>query len=42
MLSPEDVIEQMRQAAGLGMGEWYAGLGQWVRKVIVPRKRKGG
>jgi Uma2 family endonuclease len=42
MLTPEDVIEQMRLAAELGAGEWYSRLGGWVRKVIIPRKRKGG
>jgi Uma2 family endonuclease len=42
MLTPNDVIEQMRPADQLGLGEWYDGLGRWVRKVIVPRKRKGG
>ena len=41
MLTPEDVVEQMRLADNLGMGEWYSRLGRWVRKVIVPRKRKG-
>jgi Uma2 family endonuclease len=42
MLTPDDVIEQMGLAAELGSGEWYSRLGGWVRKVIVPRKRKGG
>ncbi len=42
MLTPDDVVEQMRLADELGSGEWYARLGRWVRKVIVPRKRKGG
>ena len=41
MLTPEDVVEQMRLADNLGAGEWYSGLGRWVRKVIIPRKRKG-
>jgi Uma2 family endonuclease len=40
-LKPDDVIEQMRLADELGTGEWYARLPRWVRKVIVPRKRKG-
>jgi Uma2 family endonuclease len=39
-LTPDDVVEQMRQADELGMGEWYAGLGRWVRKTIVPRGRR--
>jgi Uma2 family endonuclease len=42
VLTPVDVVDQMRLAGDLGMGEWYSGLSQWVRKVIVPRKRKGG
>jgi Uma2 family endonuclease len=42
VLTPNDVLEQMRLADELGMGEWNSGLGRWVRKVIVPRKRKGG
>jgi Uma2 family endonuclease len=42
MLTPDDVLQQMRLADELGYGEWNARLGQWVRKVILPRKRKGG
>jgi Uma2 family endonuclease len=42
MLTPADVLQQMRLADELGYGEWNAQLGQWVRKVILPRKRKGG
>ena len=42
ILTPADVVEQMQLADELGAGEWYAGLGRWVRRVIVPRKRKGG
>jgi Uma2 family endonuclease len=42
MLTPGDVVEQMRLADESGSGEWYARLGGWVRRVIVPRKRKGG
>jgi Uma2 family endonuclease len=42
MLAPDDVLEQMRLADELGTADWQAGLGRWVRKVIVPRKRKGG
>ena len=40
MLTPDDVIEQMRLADELGSGDWYAGLGRWVRKTIVPRGRR--
>jgi len=42
MLTPADVIEQMRLADELGAGEWHSRLGRWVRRVIVLRKRKGG
>ena len=42
MLKPEDVIEQLRLADELGADEWFDGLGRWIRKVILPRKRKGG
>jgi Uma2 family endonuclease len=39
-LTPDDVVEQMRRADELGMGEWYSNLRRWVRKVIVPRGRR--
>jgi Uma2 family endonuclease len=39
MLTPADVIEQMRLADELGAGDWYSELGRWVRKVIIPRRR---
>jgi Uma2 family endonuclease len=42
MLSPDDVVAQMRLADELGFGEWHSRLVRWVRRVIVPRKRKGG
>jgi Uma2 family endonuclease len=42
MLTPTDVIDQMRLADELRSGDWYDGLGRWVRRVIVPRKRKSG
>jgi Uma2 family endonuclease len=42
ILTPADVVEQMRLADELGMTEWHARLGRWVRKVIVPRTRGGG
>jgi Uma2 family endonuclease len=42
MLTPGEVVEQMRLADELGMGESYARLGGWIRRVIVPGKRKGG
>jgi Uma2 family endonuclease len=42
MLTTADVVEQMRLADQLGSGEWYAGVERWIRKVILPRKRKGG
>lgn len=42
MLTPADVLEQMGLADELGYGEWNERLGRWVRRVIVPRKRKGG
>jgi hypothetical protein len=38
-LTADDVLGQMRLIDELGMGEWYSGLGRWVRKVIVPRGR---
>ncbi len=41
-LRPADVIEQMRLADDLSMGEWWSNLGRWVREEIVPRKRRGG
>ncbi len=42
MLTAADLLEQMKLADQLGAGRWHAGLGAWVRKVIVPRRRKGG
>ena len=42
MLSPDEVLEQMRLAEELGPDDWQARLGRWVRKVIVPRSRGGG
>jgi Uma2 family endonuclease len=42
MLTAADVIEKMQLADELGAGEWHSGLGRWVCKVILPRKRKGG
>jgi Uma2 family endonuclease len=42
MLNAADVLEQMKLADRLGAGKWHAGLGAWVRKVILPRQSKGG
>lgn len=42
MLTPADVVEQMRLVDEMVSGDWYEGLDRWIRKVIVPRKRKGG
>jgi Uma2 family endonuclease len=42
MLTTADILEQMELADRLGAGEWFARLGAWVRKVIVPRRGKGG
>ena len=42
MLTPADVLEQIRLAGELGMAAWHARLGRWVKKVIVPRSRGGG
>jgi Uma2 family endonuclease len=40
-LNAADILEQMKTADRLGAGKWHAGLGAWVRKVIIPRQRKG-
>ena len=42
MLTPTDVVEQIRQASELGMAAWHARLGRWVKKVMAPRIRGGG
>jgi Uma2 family endonuclease len=39
MLTPDDVLEQMRLAEELGPADWQARLGRWVRKVIISRAR---
>jgi Uma2 family endonuclease len=41
MLTPDDVLEQMRLADELGPDEWQARLARWVKKVIVPRTQGG-
>lgn len=42
MLTPDDVINQLRLAEELGVSEWQDRLRRWVRKVVAARKRKGG
>jgi Uma2 family endonuclease len=42
MLTPSDVLDQMRLADQLGAGKWHARLARWVRDEIVPRRRGGG
>jgi Uma2 family endonuclease len=41
MLTPKDVVEQMRLADRLGAGRWNAQLAAWVRDVIKPRMGGG-
>lgn len=40
VLSAADILEQMKLADQVGAGKWHAGLGAWVRKLILPRQRK--
>ena len=42
MLTPQDVLDQMRLAEELAREHWYKQLRRWVRKEIVPRSRAGG
>ncbi|MEO6807937.1 MAG: Uma2 family endonuclease, partial [Isosphaeraceae bacterium] len=37
VLTPADVLDQMRLADALGLSRWHAQLGDWVRDVLVPR-----
>jgi Uma2 family endonuclease len=37
MLSPSDVVDQMRLARELGTSKWFRQLADWVRDVIRPR-----
>jgi Uma2 family endonuclease len=39
MLTPADVLDQIRLADELGTAVWHVRLGRWVRRVIVPRAR---
>lgn len=42
MLTPDDVLEQMRLADQLGAGTWHSRLRRWVRRVILPRREGDG
>lgn len=41
MLTPADVLEQLRLADSLGAGDWFMRLNDWVRDVIRPRLDRG-
>lgn len=41
LLTPTDVLEQIRLAEEQGAVEWYEQLDNWIRTVIVPRKGGG-
>jgi Uma2 family endonuclease len=42
MLTPRDILDQMRLADQMGAGKWHARLARWVREEIVPRQHGGG
>lgn len=37
IVRPEDVNAQLYLAESLGLGPWYAQLGDWVRQTLLPR-----
>jgi Uma2 family endonuclease len=41
MLTPADLLEQMKLADKVGARRWHSRLRTWVRKVIVPREQGG-
>ena len=41
-LVPEDVASQLLVSEAIETSDWYAGLSDWVRHVLVPRQAGGG
>jgi Uma2 family endonuclease len=42
LLTPVDVVKQMKRAQEIGTAKWRGQLDDWVRKVIRPRRDKSG